>query len=123
MDDIFSMFDEEMFDPEDLFDSDEVYRLPMEMVIHLRNRTEPLFAEHVFFFEKEDPIASVKELMNFTATWWNAINEDRNVRFIFLTDRNENKKAIAVDDIVSVSFVAPEEPEWMKNEQDDTDSD
>jgi len=97
---------------EDLMD-EEVYRVPIEMVVYLRDRSEPLFAEHIFFFQKEDPIKSLNHMMSFVATWWDSLSDDRNMTFIFLTDKDYNKKAILLKDIVAVSFVTPPTPEWM----------
>jgi hypothetical protein len=120
-----SQYGEDMFDPEDIFDIDmeDVYHIPMDMVVHLQNKTEPIFAQHVFFFDKKDPIASLEELMNFTSTWWSTISEDKNVKFIYLSDSSHNKKAIAIANVVAVSFITPEKPEWMQDGKDDTDSD
>lgn len=124
--DFYDLFGEEMFDSEpdeDSYDLESLYRVPMQMVVHLKSRQEPLFAEHVFFFEKDDPVTSIEELMNFTATWWSAVADDRNIDFVYLTDSSSNKKAILLNDVVAMSFMAPEEPEWMKNVEDDRDSD
>jgi len=112
-----------MFDSEDIFDLDmeDIHQIPMEMVIHMRDRNEPIFAQHVFFFEKKDPVRSLEELMGFTSTWWSTITDDRNVEFIFLTDSAHNKKAILLKEVVAVSFVTPEKPEWMQDGQDDSD--
>lgn len=119
--------DERMFESEEeddeLFDLENVYQVPIEMVIHLRNKSEPIFTEHVFFFDKEDPIDSLKELMTFTSTWWGAVTDDKNLKFLYLTDRMSNKKAILAEEIIAVSFVTPEKPEWMVNGEIDTDSD
>jgi hypothetical protein len=122
MDDLYDMFGENMFDSEeDVFDLEDVYKIPIEMVIHLKNRSEPIFAEHVFFFEKEDPVTSLTDLMSFTSTWWSALTEDKNINFIYLTDKGSNKKAILLDSIVAVSFVTPTKPEWMNDGQDNSD--
>lgn len=120
----YDFFGEEssMFDSEDIFDLNDVHQIPIDMVIHLKNKVEPIFSEHVFFFEKEDPVASIDELMNFVSTWWSAINEDKNLKYIYLTDRSLNKKAILAEEIVAVSFMKPEKPEWMTDEQNDSNS-
>lgn len=115
-------FGEEMFDSEDVFDLESVYQLPMEIVIHMKNKPDPVFAEHVFFFEKDDPVSSLEELMVFAATWWSTIVDDKNIEFLFLTDRHLNKKAVLLEEIIAAYFMAPEEPEWMKNEEDSRDS-
>lgn len=112
-----------MFDSEDAFDinMEDVHQIPLEMIVHLRDRSEPLFAQHVFFFEKKDPVASLEELMSFATTWWSAIAEDKNLKYIYLTDTAYNKKAILIEEVVAVSFMTPEMPEWMRDGQDDTD--
>ena len=117
MADSYDLFGEDMFDSEDVFDAESVYQLPIEIVLHLKSKQEPLFAEHVFFFDKEDPITGLEDLMNFVATWWSAIIEDKNIDFIVLTDRLSNKKAILIGDVVAVSFMTPEKPDWMNDEQ------
>jgi hypothetical protein len=116
-----SQYGDSMFDSEDVFDIENVHQLPMDMVIHMKNKPDPIFAEHVFFFEKEDPVTSLEELMNFAATWWSTIIEDRNIDFIFLTDRQLNKKAILLRDIIAASFMTPEKPEWMEDGKDSRD--
>lgn len=122
MDNPYDLFGEDMYDSEeDIFNLEDVYRVPIDMVVHLKSKSEPIFAEHVFFFEKEDPVASVADLMSFTSTWWSALTEDRNINFIYLTDSSSNKKAIRLQDVVAVSFVTPPKPEWMNDEQDDSD--
>jgi len=123
MDDLYDMFGEGMYESEDLFDLENVYQLPVNMVLHLKSREEPLFVEHVFYFEKEDPVTSLEELMNFIATWWNAVTEDKNVTFLFLTDRFHNKKAVLAEDIAAASFMTPDKPEWMDNGKDNSDPD
>ena len=117
--------EERMFESEDdLFDLDGIYQIPIEMVVHLRHKSEPIFTEHVFFFEQEDPVKSLDELMSFTSTWWNAINEDKNIKFIYFTDRSSNKKAFLADEIVAVSFMTPEKPDWMEDDREvDPDTD
>ena len=114
--------EEEMFEPDDSFDSENVYTVPIDIVVYLRNKVEPIFAQHVFFFEKEDPVETMEELMSFTTTWWSAIHEDKNIDYIFLTDVDLNKKAIKLSEIVSLSFIRPEQPEWMNNGQNNSDS-
>lgn len=114
--------DEEMFDSEDVFDIDGVYNVPVDVVVYLKNRSEPIFAQHVFFFEKEDPVRSMDEMMSFTTTWWSAICEDKNIDYVYLTDSLFNKKAIRLEDVAVVSFMRPEQPEWMTDGQDNTDS-
>lgn len=123
MDDLHNIFGEGMFESEDLFDLENVYQLPVGMVLHLKGRDEPLFVEHVFYFEKEDPVRSLEELMNFISTWWSAITEDKNVKFLFLTDRFYNKKAVLAKDITAASFMTPDKPEWMEDGKNDSDSD
>jgi hypothetical protein len=124
--DFHELLGEEMYDsdPEESFGLDNIYhQIPVDMVIHLKSRQEPLFAEHVFFFEKDDPVHSIEELMNFMSTWWSAVSEDKNLDYIFLTDSSSNKKAILLDDVAVISFMAPPKPEWMEDGKDDTDSD
>lgn len=125
--DFYEAFGEDMFDSEpeedESYDLGSLYKIPMQMVVHLKSRQEPLFAEHVFFFEKDDPVDSIEELMNFTATWWSAVTDDRNIDFVYLTDSSSNKKALLLSDVVAISFMAPEEPEWMKDVEDDRDPD
>lgn len=121
----YDLFGEEMYeddDQDDLFNLDSVYQVPIQIVLHLRDKTEPIFAEHIFYFEKEDPVSSVEELMNFTATWWSTITDDKNLNYIFLTDSESNKKAIMIGEVVAVSFMTPQKPDWMGNGKDNTDS-
>lgn len=120
-------FGEEMYD--DMYESEEedfangnLYRVPVEIVVYLRNRPEPVFAEHVFFFERDDPITTVKRMMDFVATWWSTVSEDKNLKYVFFTDDSNNKKAFLRSDISAVSFVAPKLPEWIENGQDDSSS-
>lgn len=115
--------EDDLFDSEDSYDLDmeDVYHVPMDMIIHMRDRNEPIFAQHVFFFEKKDPVTSVDELMSFTTTWWSAITEDKNLNYIYLTDSAHNKKAILLQEVVAISFVTPDEPEWMHDGQNDSD--
>ena len=113
-----SPYGDSMFDSEDVFDIENVYQLPMEIVIYMKNKQDPIFAEHVFFFEKEDPVSNLEELMNFAATWWSTVVEDKNIDFIFLTDRQLNKKAIILRDIIAAYFMTPEKPEWMNDGKD-----
>lgn len=120
----FSIFDEEgdMYDSEeDVFDLENTYTIAVDMVIYLGTRDEPVFAQHVFYFEKEDPVETLRELMNFVATWWAAITEDKNIEFIYLSDSSFNKKAIKISDVSAVSFVTPQEPDWMINGKLDSD--
>jgi hypothetical protein len=116
-----SPYGDNMFESEDVFDLEDVYQLPMAIVIHMKNKVEPIFAEHVFFFEKEDPVSSLEELMNFAATWWSTVVEDKNIDFIFLTDHQLNKKAIMLKDIIAAYFMTPEKPEWMDDGKDHRD--
>lgn len=119
-------FGEEMYD--DMFESEEdedfasgdLYQVPIEVVVYIKNRPEPIFAEHVFFFQKEDPIKSVKRMMDFVATWWDTVSENKNLRYLFFTDSNDNKKAFLRSEIVAVSFMTPEIPEWITDGQDDS---
>lgn len=122
MHDFYDLFGEDMFESEDVFDLENVYQLPIDIVLHMKSKADPIFVEHVFFFEKEDPVSSIEELMNFTATWWSTIVDDKNIEYIFLTDSQSNKKAILVRDVVVASFMTPEKPEWMDNGKDDRDS-
>lgn len=121
----FSIFDEEgdMYDSEeDVFDLENTHTVAVDLVVYLSTRDEPVFAQHVFYFEKEDPVESLRELMNFVATWWAAITEDKNIDFIYLSDSSFNKKALKIADVSAVSFVTPQEPEWMINGKHDSDS-
>lgn len=120
----FSIYDEEghMFDSEDgVFDLENIHRVPIDIVVYLRNRSEPIFAEHVFFFEKEDPVESLSELMSFAATWWSAITEDNNISYVYFSDMDLNKKAIRIEDVNSISFMTPEKPEWMSDGKHNSD--
>ena len=120
-----SPYGDNMFDPEDCFDMDmeDMHHAPVDLVIYLKNRTEPIFAQHVFFFEKENAVLNLESLMRFTSTWWSAVSEDKNIKFIHLSDSDHNKKVIAVNNVIAVSFITPEKPEWMQNGQDNPDSD
>lgn len=120
-----SPYGDNMFDPEDCFDMDmeNMHHVPVDLIIYLKNRTEPIFAQHVFFFEKENAVSNLESLMRFTSTWWSAVSEDKNIKFIHLSDSDYNKKIIAVDNVIAVSFITPEKPEWMQNGQDDSNSD
>lgn len=114
-------YEDEMFDAGDLFDMSSVHRVPMNIIIYFKSREEPLFAEHVFFFQKEDPVENLDRMMGFAATWWDSIVDDKNTRFIYLTDRDLNKKAVLIEDVVAASFITPDKPDWMPDEQNDSD--
>jgi len=84
----------------------------IDMIFYLKSRNDPLFASHVFYYMKEDSPENVKEITDFAHVWLNTLLDAKSIAHFFLEDSQNNKKIFFVEDILSVTIMAPEMPDW-----------
>lgn len=101
-------FDEE--DEDNL--TEELVEVEIDMIFYLKSRNDPLFASHVFCFAAEDSPENVKEIVDFAHMWINTLLDSKSITHFFLEDSQNNKKIFFVDDLLSVTIMAPDMPEW-----------
>lgn len=103
------------FDFDDDNSTEELLDIEIEMIFYLKSRNDPLFASHVFHFAEDDAPLDLKEIVDFSHMWINTLLDSKAITHFFLEDSQHNKRIFFVNDLLSVTIMAPKEPEWLQH--------
>lgn len=99
--------------------TEELLEVEVDMIFYLKNRNDPLFASHVFCFSSDDAPESVKEIVDFSHMWINTLLDSKSITHFFLEDSQNNKKIFFTQDLLSVTIMAPNMPDWNLDDRED----
>jgi len=95
---------------------EELLEVEIDMIFYLKSRNDPLFASHVFCFATEDAPATAKEIVDYSHMWINTLLDSKTITHFFLEDSSNNKKIFFVEDLLSITIMSPEMPDWNLND-------
>ena len=68
---------------------------------------------------KIDITDDIKEIVDFSHMWINTLLDSKSITHFFLEDSQNNKKIFFTQDLLSVTIMAPNMPDWNLDDRED----